>query len=163
MATSASAVISSKIVLSLDAGTTFPVKSGSASWAPSNLTLANGTANGEINLAYASRLSVPNGAPVSIDLSGSLANLIGGTGVFVEVAVVGFYNRSTNTVTLSGNFFGAMLGTNGATITLQGGGRFQQDFPVAGIAVTNATADTITFTSAAGTNDVDVAIGGRDA
>lgn len=162
MAASSTASLDTILRMSEDAGTVFPVASLTPTFQPTLGQYTQGTAAGQIDLAYMSRQTISSGTPVSIDLSGGgLKTLLGNTASFARVDTLAFYNRSTNNVTLTGNFLTTSFGAS-FSMVLTGGGRFIYDNPsTTGLAVTNSTADTITLTSASGTNDVDIAIGGR--
>jgi hypothetical protein len=162
MAASSTASLDTLLQFSEDSGNAYPVASVTPTFQPSLSQYTAGTNAGMIDVAYMGRQSVPNGAPVSLDLSGGgLKTPLGNTATFARVAVLAVHNRSTNTVTLTGNFLTTSFGAS-FSMPLTAGGRFIYDNPSAtGLAVTNSTADTITLTSSAGTNDVDVAVAGR--
>jgi hypothetical protein len=162
MAASSTASLDVILKIGEDSGNTYPAASVESDFQPALGQYTSGTAAGQIDLAHMSRQTISSGTPVSLDLSGGgLKTLLGSAANFARVDFLAFSNRSTNAVTLTGNFFTTSFGAS-FSMVLAGGGRFIYDNPSAtGLAVTNSTADTITLTSASGTNSVDIAIGGR--
>jgi hypothetical protein len=162
MAASATASLDTILKMGEDSGNAYPVLAVTPTFQPTLGQYTSGTAAGQIDLAHMSRQTISSGTPISLDISGGgLKTLLGNAANFARVDFLAFSNRSTNVVTLTGNFMTTSFGAS-FSMALAGGGRFIYDNPSAtGLAVTNSTADTITLTSASGTNDVDIAIGGR--
>jgi hypothetical protein len=165
MAATVTATLDTNIKFSEDSGNTFPALSVSPAWAPAQQQYSAGLLASNLDLAYMSRQSVASGTPVSLDVSGGgLKDLLGNTFSPAKIACIAIHNRGTaGNITITGNFMTSRFGAS-FSMVLTPGGRFVFDDPsLAGLAVTNSTADVITLTSSAGTNDVDIAIGGRSA
>lgn len=162
MSISTNATVNTAITLNQNAGDGFPALSPSAAFRPNNQSYTSGTSGGQIDLPYAKRHTISSGSPLSLDLSGgSLKTLLGDAASFARVNTLAVTNRGSNDVTLTGNFLTTRFGAS-FSMPIPPNSRFVYDNPSAtGLVVTNSTADTITLTSAAGANDVDVAIGGR--
>lgn len=165
MAATVTATIDTSIKFAEDSGNTFPALSVSPAWAPTTQQYSSGLLASNLDLAYMSRQSVASGTPVSLDVSGGgLKDLLGNTFSPAKVACIAISNRGTaGNITVTGNFMTTNFGAS-FSMVIPPGGRFLYDNPsLAGLAVTNSTDDVITLTSSAGTNDVDIAIGGRSA
>lgn len=162
MAASSTASLDTILKLGEDSGNAAATLAVTPTFQPPTSQYTAGTGAGQVDLNHISRQTIASGSPVSLDLSGGgMVTLMGRAANFARVSTLSIYNRGTNNVTLSGNF---MTTTFGASFSypLKPGGRFTADDPSAtGMAVTNSTADTITITSSAGSNDVDIAIAGR--
>jgi len=131
--------------------------------------LASGTASSTQDLVWSAADSVANGAPDTVDVAGSLTSrLTGGAVTMVEVTLIYIRNKSTTT----GEILEIGAGSNpllnwvkatGDAIKIGPGGVFILTSPIDGFAVTAATGDVLTITSASGTISYDIIILGRSA
>jgi hypothetical protein len=162
MSVTTTAISKATLQLAQNNGAAFPVLTPSTTFAPPQINYTAGTNAGQVDLAYAKRITVASGSPQSIDLSGGgLTTLLGDAASFARVSSIGFCNSGSNTVTLTGNFLTTRFGAS-FSMPLPPNARVIYDDPSAtGLAVTNSSADTITITSSAGSVPVDIAIGGR--
>lgn len=162
MAITSTSTVSTSVSLNQNSGDGFPALTPSASFKPANQSYASGTSAGRIDLPYAKRITVASGSPISLDLSGgTMKTLLGDAANYARVGTLAFYNNGSNTVTLTGNFLTSSFGAS-FSMPLAPNSRFVYDNPSStGLVVTNSTADTITLTASAGSNDVDVVVGGR--
>lgn len=126
-----------------------------------------GTAIDQMDLVYSKRLSIVNGAPTSLDLSGSLLMPNGSAAVFAKVGLLWVMNRDlvaqTTHILSIGGGSNALAWLPSQSVGGPGAEFYKKDPSLAGLAVTAATADILTLTSAAGTIPVDVLIIGRSA
>lgn len=126
--------------------------------------LTDGVGLGQANVVYRGVISVPNGAPVSLDLNGGgLTQPNGAAANFVKLAAVIVFNDSTTAgeVLTVGGGTNAVANVSG---TVGPGGIFVLYEPsLAALPVTAGTGDILKFTSASGTISVRVLLLGRSA
>jgi hypothetical protein len=133
---------------------------GSVAVAPLNysfaLALAAGTGAGQGNQIFQDRRTLTTGANESLDLAGTLTNLLGQTITFTKVKLIFIASLSTNTTALTvgagSNPFVTFLGGTTPTVgPINPGGFFAIGDPGAtGYVVTATTADILKVTNAAG-------------
>lgn len=128
-----------------------------------NATLTSGVAGGQADTVYATTQVITTGATLSLDVKGSLLDAFGAAFTPAKLKVVYIFSSASNTTNLT--LFGdaasvPILNTAATTSTLLPGGTFLMiQPPLAGIAVTAATADIIKIVNAAGASaTVDVVL-----
>jgi hypothetical protein len=129
------------------------------------IALTNGVGASQADQVYTATYAIGTGATQSIDVKGSLVDALGAAFTPAKLKVVYIYSQAANTTNLT--LFGdaasvPILNTAATTMTLLPGGVFLNvQPPLAGIAVTAATADIIKIVNGAGaTANVDVILVG---
>lgn len=145
--------ISGTVTASLDSGSGAYTLDRDAS-----ITLAEGTANGESNLAFRDTRTLTASATETLDLSGTLENGLGQAQVFVEVTAikVSAAAGNTNNVVVGGGsnpFIGPFADTTDK-LTLKPGASVLLVCDGAGWAVTAGTGDLILVANSAGSTSV---------
>jgi len=121
---------------------------------PYSKTFANGVGASQADKVYTTQLSITTGATTDLDLQGSLLDALGAAFTPAKLKCVYIESATANTTNLT--LFGdaasvPILNTAATTTTLLPGGLFFMcNPPLAGIAVTAATADIIQITNASG-------------
>lgn len=121
------------------------------------LALAAGTAANQGNQVFQDRRTLTTGATESLDLAGSLTNLLGQTITFTKVKLILIVNPSTNTTSLTvgnaaSNQFATFLGAVTHTVgPINPGGFFAIGDPGnTAYAVTAGTGDLLKIANSAG-------------
>lgn len=126
--------------------------------------IANGTSDGQADRVY-STSGTASTTPTDIDLSGSLASVIGaGTTVFVELQTLCIQNTGTVNLQIGGN--AAAIPLTAATndiMLLPPGGTLFWDFGTSGLAITATTADILRLLTGSGTTTYRLVVAGRSA
>lgn len=134
----------------------------------SALSVANGTANGQADLAFVDERTLASGATEDLDLAGALSSVFGATLTFVEVMTVLVESDEANTTNItiggaSSNGFTAWFGGSTQTETVKPGGAILHHDP-AGWTVTAGTGDLLKIANASGASaKYRIAILGRSA
>lgn len=117
--------------------------------------IASGTGNNQADRVFSDRRTLASAANEDLDLSGSLADPIGGSAVFVKIKAILIKSLQANTTNLtvkpaSSNGFTGPFGAATHTLTIPPGGTVALFAPVAGWAVTAGTADLFNVANASG-------------
>ena len=122
-----------------------------------------GTGTGKISTAFSAKAkAVAAGTPASLNLNTGLVDALNNAIALPTAKAIIFQAAADNTadMTLTGNFIDLLCGASGCTMTLHAGELFKKIDPTVGYTVTPSSADTITVTSASGTQKVDILIAG---
>lgn len=128
-----------------------------------DISLPNGTADGQANRLYIAEVNIGDGAVVDLDLAGALEDVLGDALVFVDVRAMAFRARDENTTLVTlGNDAADFIGP--FDVLRLSPGMIVSFMDEVGWPVTATTADIIQFTNAAGAAAVvDVVLIGTDA
>ncbi len=120
--------------------------------------LPSGTASGSADKIYSDTNTLSASGTVDVDLAGSLTDILGVALTFVKLKYIRVSASSANTnnvnVTRPASNGVPWLLAAGDGIPVLPGGMFEWMAPGAGITVTAATGDLITFTNSAGSTSV---------
>jgi hypothetical protein len=134
----------------------------------SALAVANGTGNGQADLAFVDERTLASNTSEEIDLAGVLSSVFGATLTFAEVMTVLVESVSANTTNLTignatSNGFVGWFGAAAHTETVKPGGAILHHDP-AGWPVTASTGDLLKISNASGASATyRIAILGRSA
>lgn len=130
-------------------------------------TYPNGAGAGNVGAVYSARASIVNGAPLDIDLRGSLASVLDGSTVTFPI-VTGIFIKNLSTTAGQYLLMGAgsapfidWLIATGDGIKIGPGGFSALYTPIDGYATTATTADILRLAAATGTVSTDILIVGR--
>ena len=135
---------------------------------PGVVLVANGTANGQADLAFVDTRTVTSGANDDIDLAGALSSVFGATLTFVEIMSILIYSEPTNTTNLTvgnapSNPFQGPFGAAAHTEVIAPGGLSLAHRP-SGWTVVAGTGDILRIANASGASATyQIAILGRSA
>lgn len=131
--------------------------------------MTTGTADGAIDRIWSTRSgTVTAASPVSVDLSGAVADVLdsGVTVVFAELQGIIIKNTATAGNLLIGTSaanVGFLAGGTSASNVIPPGGWMAFDFGTSGLAVTNSSSDVLKIDASAGTVTYEAAVFGRSA
>lgn len=120
--------------------------------------LAPGTGDGQANMVWSDTVTLAASGTADIDFAASLTSSFGATLTFtkIKVLIVAAAAANTNNVLVSRPASNGLVlfSAAGDEVKVLPGGLFVLTAPAAGITVTAATGDLLTFTNSAGTTGV---------
>lgn len=120
--------------------------------------LAAGTGDGQANTVWSDTITLAASGTADIDFAASLVSAFGATLTFTKIKalIVAAAAANTNNVVISRPAANGLVlfGAASDAVSVLPGGFFALTAPNAGIAVTVATGDLLTFTNSAGTTGV---------